>query len=72
LPPESYGQDVLQSEGQAMVRVDAPRMYSLVQHDAVEAHILSLDIDKPGLEFYAFSFESCISGQKSPQSNEEG
>lgn len=71
LPPEGYAQDVLQLEGQSVVRVDTPRMYSLVEHGAVEAHLLSLEILEPGLAFYAFSFESCASNQKSPQSSVE-
>jgi hypothetical protein len=72
LPPEDFGQDVFQNEATATVRVDVPRMYSLTRHTGVEAHILCLDIPAPGFLFYAFSFESCASGQKSPQSNVEG
>ncbi|MGD8621565.1 MAG: redoxin domain-containing protein [Anaerolineales bacterium] len=71
LPPQNYGQDVLQNEGYAVLRVDVPRMYSLIVHQSVEQHQLALDLSSPGLNFYAFSFESCASGQKSTQSKAE-
>jgi thiol-disulfide isomerase/thioredoxin len=71
LTPDHFAQDVLQQEGQAVVRIDAPRMYSLVHHQAVESHSLTLAVPAPGLVFYAFSFESCASDQKSPQSKAE-
>lgn len=71
LPPEYFGQDVLQDLERVLVRIDSPRMYSLIELPRVESHQLSLQIRNPGLIFYAFSFESCASVQKSPQSKAE-
>jgi hypothetical protein len=71
LPTEHFGQDVFQDLQRALVRIDSPRMYSLIESPGVESHRLSLMIRNPGLIFYAFSFESCASVQKSPQSKAE-
>jgi thiol-disulfide isomerase/thioredoxin len=71
LSSEYFGQDVFQDQQRAFVRVDSPRLYSLIELPAVEGHRLSLEISTPGLTFYSFSFESCASVQKSPQSKTE-
>jgi thiol-disulfide isomerase/thioredoxin len=71
LPPERFGTDVLQSQEQTLVRVDFPRLYTFVDQPVVQRHRLSLEVKAPGLIFYAFSFESCASVQKSPQSTVE-
>ncbi len=56
----SFGEDVYLAEGQAMVRIDAPRMYALVQNPDVQTREICLSINEPGLTFYAFSFGSCL------------
>jgi thiol-disulfide isomerase/thioredoxin len=71
LPERYFGQDILQSEGHTMLRINYPRLYALVDAPAVERHRLSLEITAPGLTFYSFSFESCASIQKDPQFNSE-
>jgi hypothetical protein len=60
LHPDSFGEDVYLAEGQAMVRINAPRMYTLVRNPDVQTRELRLSINEPGLTFYAFSFGSCI------------
>lgn len=56
----SFGEDVYLAEGQAVVRIDAPRMYTLVRNPDVQTREICLSINEPGLTFYAFSFGSCI------------
>lgn len=71
LPEECFGQDILQREGYTLLRMDSPRLYALVEQPAIERHTLTLEITAPGLTFYSFSFESCASDKKNPQSNSE-
>ena len=60
LPGNQFGQDVYIAEGQATVRINAPRLYSLVNNPDVRRHEICLTINKPGLTLYAFSFSSCL------------
>ncbi len=60
LHPSLFGEDVYLAEGRAMVRIDAPRMYTLVRNHDVQRRELRLSINEPGLTLYAFSFGSCI------------
>lgn len=55
-----FGEDVYHAEGQAKVRIDAPRMYTLVRNPDVQTRELCLSINESGLTFYAFSFGSCL------------
>lgn len=63
LLPDEYAEDVLLHEGRAAVRVEVPRMYSLVRLNRVQRHELRLTARTPGLTFYAFSFGSCLAPQ---------
>jgi hypothetical protein len=67
---DSFGEDVYLAEGQAIVRIDAPRMYTLVQNPDVQTRELRLSINKPGLTFYAFSFGSCLTTSANNQAKE--
>lgn len=71
LPAENFAEDVLSTDGQALLRVGMPRMYAITRLPSVEPHTITLEIFMPGLVFYAFSFESCASIQNSSQSNVE-
>lgn len=55
------GEDVIYDEQErSLVRVDAPRMYSLVRNAEFGSHRLELSTDAPGLGVYAFTFVTCI------------
>lgn len=58
---DSFGEDVYLAEGQATIRIDAPRMYILVRNPDAQTREICLSITEPGLTFYAFSFGSCLS-----------
>jgi thiol-disulfide isomerase/thioredoxin len=60
LPPDQYGEDTFLDLNRALVRIDAPRMYALVQNSDVRPRELRLKATNPGLTFYAFSFGSCL------------
>jgi thiol-disulfide isomerase/thioredoxin len=55
----NYGEDVFLSNGRSCVRIESPRIYSLVTNSAIATHILSLSENCPGLNFYVFLFGSC-------------
>ena len=60
LHPDSFGEDVYLADGHAIVRIDSPRMYTLVRNPDVQSREITLSINEPGLTFYAFSFGSCV------------
>jgi thiol-disulfide isomerase/thioredoxin len=60
LSPDHYGKDVFQENGQAWLRVDAPRLFHLAAGLDSSEHILRLHLADPGLTFYAFSFDACL------------
>jgi hypothetical protein len=66
----SFGEDVYLTEGQAMVRIDAPRMYTLVRNHDVQTREICLSINQPGLTFYAFSFGSRLTSSVDNQAKE--
>ncbi len=66
----SFGEDVFLAEGHARVRINAPRMYSLVRNPEVQTREICLSINEPGLTFYAFSFGSCITTSANPTAKE--
>lgn len=57
---DSYGEDIYLAADQAKVRIDAPRMYTLVRNPDVQTREICLSTNEPGLTFYAFSFGSCL------------
>jgi thiol-disulfide isomerase/thioredoxin len=56
---ERAGTDVKMEDGRAIVRVDAPRMYNLVDNDNVNQGAIELKARDPGLAVFAFTFTSC-------------
>ena len=60
LPGDRFGQDVFLAEGHATVRINAPRLYRLVNNPDVRRREICLTINKPGLTLYEFSFSSCL------------
>jgi hypothetical protein len=70
LHPSSFGEDVYLSAGQAMVRIDAPRLYNLVKNPDVRPSELRISINEAGLTFYAFSFGSCVTAAANQQAKE--
>jgi thiol-disulfide isomerase/thioredoxin len=53
------GDDVHTVAGNAIVSVDIPRMYQLVNNKQFSHHLLTLTASNPNLEIYAFSFTTC-------------
>jgi hypothetical protein len=60
LPRAWFGDDVFLDGQKTVVRLDAPRMYSLMRTPDARPHELQMLIGQPGLAFYAFSFGSCL------------
>jgi thiol-disulfide isomerase/thioredoxin len=56
---EHPGADVKTDSGRAMVNVDRPRMYNLVDNETVNQGAIELKALEPGLAVYAFTFTSC-------------
>jgi len=56
---ERPGTDVKIEDGRAIVKVDTPRMYNLVDNDNVNQGALELKVRDAGLAVYAFTFISC-------------
>jgi thiol-disulfide isomerase/thioredoxin len=65
LTPDHYGGDVFQEDGQAWLRVDAPRLFHLAAGLDSAEHVLRLHLADPGLTFYAFSFDACLASSTS-------
>ncbi|HLF06355.1 MAG TPA: redoxin family protein [Thermoplasmata archaeon] len=61
-PPkkDEVGEDVRLADGQAVVKIDEPRMYQLLMMPEVSEHELRLKVKGKGLRAYAFTFTSCI------------
>jgi thiol-disulfide isomerase/thioredoxin len=61
LVPDARGRDVLvDEEGRTYLRIDIPRMYSLVSHSRFTEATLELESSSPGLQMFAFTFVSCL------------
>jgi thiol-disulfide isomerase/thioredoxin len=56
---ERLGTDVKTESGRAIINVDRPRMYNLVDNDTVNQGALELKVLDAGLAVYAFTFTSC-------------
>jgi thiol-disulfide isomerase/thioredoxin len=56
---EHPGADVKSVDGRAIVNVDRPRMYNLVDNDNVNQGALELKALDPGVAVFAFTFTSC-------------
>ena len=55
-------EDVGWIEGRSIIRVNEPRMYRLIKAAEVRQRLVELSVSAPGLEAYAFTFVSCVSG----------
>lgn len=60
LPAEDAGADVRLFEGRAVVVVDTPRMYRLINNREIDTHELTLMTTSDGVALYAFTFVSCV------------
>lgn len=58
LPKDHFAEDTFLAGEQARVRVDVPRLYSLVRNPDVRPRELLLEARAPGLTLYTFSFEA--------------
>ena len=56
---ERAGTDVKTEDGRAVVTVDRPRMYNLIDNETVSQGALELKALDAGLAGYAFTFTSC-------------
>lgn len=63
LPTASAGRDVRFENGTSIVKVEKPRMYSLVDNHAFGTHTLELVVRTPGVALFAFTFTSCVGAQ---------
>jgi thiol-disulfide isomerase/thioredoxin len=61
LAAEDAGEDVMIEEGRAIVQVDTPRMYRLINNREIDTCDLTLSTTSDGISFYAFTFVSCLS-----------
>jgi thiol-disulfide isomerase/thioredoxin len=59
------GSDVAFRDGRSFVKVVRPRMYSLVDNKAFDAHTLELIARQPEVALFAFTFTSCVGKGKS-------
>jgi thiol-disulfide isomerase/thioredoxin len=57
---EHPGTDVKTDNGRAVVNVERPRMYNLVDNETVNQGAIELKALDPGLAVYAFTFTSCM------------
>lgn len=60
LPPDVAGEDVKTENGEAAVLIKTPRMYRLFDSKLHTAGELKLMVEKPGAQFYAFTFGGCV------------
>ncbi len=60
LPAEDAGEDVRQEGSEAVVTVDRPRMYRLVNNRELDSHELTLLTTAEGVALYVFTFVSCL------------
>jgi thiol-disulfide isomerase/thioredoxin len=63
LPAEDAGEDVSIEDGRAFVKLDAPRMYRLVNNRAIDTYELTLATTSDGVSLFAFTFVSCLAPQ---------
>ncbi|MBI5283609.1 MAG: redoxin domain-containing protein [Chloroflexi bacterium] len=60
LPADDAGPDVAATGGTALLTVDAPRMYRIVNNRDIDRHELTLTTASDGVALYAFTFTSCL------------
>ncbi len=54
------GKDVVLSEGESLLWVDAPRMYEIARNPSAGRHELRLEAQSHGLAVFAFTFSTCV------------
>lgn len=59
LAAEDAGADV-QAGATAVMPIDAPRMYRIVNNREIDSHELTLETTSDGVALYAFTFTSCV------------
>jgi hypothetical protein len=65
LPEEARGADVrVDAGGRTYLQVDRPRMYRVVNRSTFQTALLELRSLTTGLQLFAFTFGSCMEGQK--------
>ena len=63
VPAEARGADVeLRSDGQTVVRITRPRMYSLVRSGSFAQAMLEISCGIRGVQVFAFTFGTCLEG----------
>ena len=60
LAAEDAGADVQVVDGKAIVNVNKPRMYRLINNRELDTYDLTLSTTSDGLAMYAFTFTSCL------------
>ncbi|MGB2693858.1 MAG: redoxin family protein [Dehalococcoidia bacterium] len=60
LAAEDLGEDARIEDGKAVVIVDTPRMYRLVNNREIDTHELTLATTSDGVMLFAFTFVSCL------------
>jgi len=60
LAADDAGDDVKVDGGRALVSIDVPRMYRLVENRDIDRHELTLTTSSDGVALYAFTFGSCL------------
>lgn len=64
LPVEDAGVDVRREGESAVLVVDEPRMYQVVQNREIDHHELTLVTLSEGVALYAFTFTTCVARQE--------
>ena len=54
------GSDIVLSEGQSFLWVDAPRLYEIARNPNAGRHELRLEARARGLATFAFTFSTCV------------
>jgi hypothetical protein len=60
------GADVSVEDGVAIVRIDTPRMYRLVNNRSIDTYDLTLVTRSDGLSLFAFTFLGCVVPEAAP------
>jgi thiol-disulfide isomerase/thioredoxin len=60
LTPVNATNDIQFRDGNSIIHIDKPRMYSLVDNHSFGVHTLELIIRAPGIALFAFTFTSCV------------
>ncbi len=66
LAAEDAGADVNAGGATAIITVDAPKMYRIVNNREIGRHELTLATTSDGVALYAFTFTSCLTTPPSP------